>query len=249
MGSRLLTRSVSPTEAGECLLLTVAPRLNEIEAELAALSELRDKPAGNIRISAAEHAANTVLWPKLKAFLPDYPDIKVEIAVNYSMIDIVAERYDAGVRLGDEVAKDMIAVRIGPNQRMAVVGSPAYFAKRSVPKTPQDLASHDCINLRLATYGGLYAWEFEKKGQKTEVHVKGQFVFNTTPQFLLAALEGYGLAYVPEDLMQQRVTEGRLKQVLEDWCPTFPGYHLYYPSRRQSSPAFALLVDALRYRA
>ena len=249
MGSRLLTRSVSPTEAGECLLLTVAPRLNEIEAELAALSELRDKPAGNIRISAAEHAANTVLWPKLKAFLPDYPDIKVEIAVNYSMIDIVAERYDAGVRLGDEVAKDMIAVRIGPNQRMAVVGSPAYFAKRSVPKTPQDLASHDCINLRLATYGGLYAWEFEKKGQKTEVHVKGQFVFKTTPQFLLAALEGYGLAYVPEDLMQQRVTEGRLKQVLEDWCPTFPGYHLYYPSRRQSSPAFALLVDALRYRA
>ena len=243
------TRSVSPTEAGERLLLTIAPRFDEIEAELAALSELRDKPAGNIRISTAEHAANTVLWPKLKTFLPDYPDIKVEIAVNYSLIDIVAERYDAGVRLGDEVAKDMIAVRIAPDLRMAVVGSPTYFSNRPPPQTPHELAAHDCVNLRLSTHGGLYAWEFEKDGHKLNVRVQGQLAFNSSLPMLRAALAGYGLAYVPEDLVQQHVTEGRLQQVLEDWCPTFPGYHLYYPSRRQSSPAFALLVDALRYRA
>ncbi len=252
LGIRLLartTRGVSPTEAGERLLRNVGPHYEGIETELAALSELRDKPVGSFRVTAHDHAASTVLWPKLSKLLSNYPDIQLEININYGFVDIISERFDAGVRFGDQVAKDMIAVRIGPDQRMAVVGSPAYFATRSMPKKPQDLATHDCINLRLATYGGLYAWEFEKRGKKTEVHVKGQFVLNTTPQILTAALEGYGLAYVPEDLVQQHVTEGRLKQVLEDWCPAFPGYHLYYPSRRQSSPAFALLVDALRYRA
>ena len=217
--------------------------------ELATLSDLRDKPAGNIRISAAEHAANTVLWPKLKTFLPDYPDIKVEIAVNYSLIDIAAERYDAGVRLVDEVAKDMIAVRIAPDLRMAVVGSPTYFSNRPPPQTPHELAAHDCVNLRLSTHGGLYAWEFERDGHKLNVRVHGQLAFNSSLPMLRAALAGFGMAYVPEDMVQQHVTEGRLKQVLEDWCPAFPGYHLYYPSRRQSSPAFALLVHALRYRA
>jgi len=252
LGLRLLTRttrSVSLTEAGERLLMTVTPRFDEIEAELAALSELRDKPAGNIRISAADHAANTVLWPKLEAFLPDYPDIKVEITVNYSLIDIVAERYDAGVRLGDQVAKDMIAVRIAPDLRMAVIGSPAYFSKRSTPRTPHDLAAHDCINLRLPTYGGLYAWEFAKDGHELNVRVQGQLVFNSSLPILRAALAGFGMACVPEDMAQEHIAEGRLKRVLEEWCPAFPGYHLYYPNRRQSSPAFALLVDALRYRA
>jgi DNA-binding transcriptional LysR family regulator len=252
LGLRLLTRttrSVSPTEAGERLLRTVAPRFEEIEVELAALSELRDKPAGNIRISAADHAANTVLWPKLAAFLPDYPDIKVEIMVNYGLIDIVAERYDAGVRLGDQVAKDMIAVRIGPDLRMAVVGSPAYFSRRAPPSTPHDLAVHDCINLRLPTYGGLYAWEFAKGSHELNVRVQGQLVFNSSPPILRAALAGFGMACVPEDMAQEHIAEGLLKRVLEEWCPAFPGYHLYYPSRRQSSPAFALLVDALRYRA
>jgi len=252
LGLRLLTRttrSVAATEAGERLLNTVAPRFEEIEAELAALSELRDKPAGNIRITAAEHAANTVLWPKLAAFLPDYPDIKIEIIVNYGLIDIVAERYDAGVRLGDQVAKDMIAVRIAPDLRMAVVGSPTYFAKRAPPQTPHDLAAHDCINLRLQTYGGLYAWEFAKDGHELNVRVQGQLVFNGSPPILRAALAGFGMACVPEDMVQEHIAEGRLKRVLKEWCPAFPGYHLYYPSRRQSSPAFALLVDALRYRA
>lgn len=252
LGLRLLTRttrSVSPTEAGERLFETVAPRFEEIEAELAGLSALRDKPAGNIRISAAEHAANTVLWPKLATFLPDYPDIKVEITVNYSLIDIVAERYDAGVRLGDQVAKDMIAVRIAPDLRMAVVGSPTYLSKRTPPRTPHDLAAHDCINLRLPTHGSLYAWEFAKDGHELNVRVQGQLVFNGSMPILRAALAGFGMACVPEDMVQEHVAEGRLTRVLEEWCPAFPGYHLYYASRRQSSPAFALLVDALRYRA
>jgi DNA-binding transcriptional LysR family regulator len=252
LGIRLLTRttrSVSPTEAGERLLKTVAPRFEEINAELTALTELREKPAGAIRISAHDHAVNTVLWPKLAKFLPNYPDIKVEININYGLIDIVEQRYDAGVRSGDQVAKDMIAVRIGPDYRMAVVGSPGYFAKRPAPDTPQELTAHDCINLRLPTYGGLYAWEFAKDGQGLQVHVQGQCIFNTTPQMLTAALAGFGLAYVPEDLVRGPVAEKRLVPVLKDWWPTNPGYHLYYPSRRQSSPAFALLVDALRYRA
>lgn len=252
LGLRLLTRttrSVSPTEAGERLLLTVGHRFDEIESELEALSELREKPAGTIRITATDYAADTILWPKLAKFLPEYPDIKVEIAVDYGLTDIVAQRYDAGVRLGEQVAKDMIAVRIGPDMRMAVVGAPSYFATRSPPKKPQDLTDHNCINLRLPTYGGLYAWEFEKGGRELNVRVDGQLVFNGTAQMLNAALAGFGLAYVPEELAQPHLAQGRLKRVLEDWCPSFSGYHLYYPSRRQSSAAFILLVDALRYRS
>jgi DNA-binding transcriptional LysR family regulator len=251
LGLRLLTRttrSVSPTEAGERLLRTVGPRLDEIEAELAALSELRDKPAGTVRITAGEHAADAILWPALERLLPDYPDIKVEVIVDYGLTDIVAERYDAGIRLGEQVAKDMIAVRIGPDISMAVVGSPSYFAKRKRPKTPQDLTAHDCINLRLPTYGGLYAWEFEKGGRELKVRVEGQLVFNNIALRLSAALAGHGLAYIPEAQVQAHLAEGRLVRVLADWCPPFSGYHLYYPSRRQSSPAFALIVDALRYR-
>ena len=251
LGLRLLTRttrSVSPTEAGERLLLTVGHRFEEIEAELEALSELREKPAGTIRITAIDYVADTILWPKLAKFLPEYSDIKVEITVDYGLTDIVAQRYDAGVRSGEQVAKDMIAVRIGPDMRMAVVGAPSYFAKRSLPKKPQDLTDHNCINLRLPTYGGLYAWEFEKGGRELKVRVDGQLVFNGTVQMLNAALAGFGLAYVPEDLAQPHLAKGLLKRVLEDWCPTYSGYHLYYPSRRQPSAAFALLVDALRYR-
>ncbi len=251
LGVRLLTRttrSVSPTQAGERLFATVAPRLEEIEAEVEALSDMRDKPAGNIRVSAAGHAATNVVWPKLKNFLPDYPDITVEIIVNYGLIDIVAERYDAGVRLGDQVAKDMIAVRIAPDLRMAVVGTPSYFAKHSPPATPQDLTSHTCIGMRLPTYGGLYTWEFERKRHAVNVRVAGQLIFNSSPPMVTAALAGFGLAYVPEDMVEDQIIAGRLIRVLTDWCPYFPGYHLYFASRRQSSPAFALLVDALRHR-
>jgi DNA-binding transcriptional LysR family regulator len=251
LGIRLLTRttrSVSPTEAGERLLRTVGPRFEEIEAELVAVTELREKPAGTIRITAGEHAAIAVLWPSLARVLPDYPDIKVEIIIDYGLKDIVAERYDAGVRLGEQVAKDMIAVRIGPEMRMAVVGSPAYFANRKRPRTPQDLTAHDCINLRLPTYGGLYAWEFEKGGRELKVRVEGPLVFNNIALRLNATLAGFGLAYLPEDRVQAHIVEGRLIRVLDDWCAPFPGYHLYYPTRRQSSPAFAVLVDALRYR-
>ncbi len=251
LGLRLLirtTRSVSPTEAGERLLHTLGPRFAEIDAELAALSELREKPAGTIRITTTDYAADIILWPKLEKFLQQYPDIKVEIIIDYGLIDIVARGFDAGVRSGEQVAKDMIAVRIGPDMRMAVVGAPSYFANRSPPNRPQDLIGHNCINLRLPTYGGLYAWEFEKGKRELKVHVEGQLVFNGTFQMLNAALAGFGLAYVPEDLAQPHLAKGRLSRVLEDWCPPFSGYHLYYPSRRQSSPAFALLVDALRYR-
>ncbi len=251
LGLRLLTRttrSVSPTEAGERLFLTVGPRFEEIDAELAAITELRDKPAGTLRITTAEHAANTVLWPKLVKLLPNYPDIHMEITVDYGLADIVAQRYDAGVRLGGEVAKDMIAVRIGPDLRMAVVGTPRYFSARPPPQTPQDLTEHNCITLRLPTYGGLLPWDFEKAGHEVKTRVEGQWVFNSSTSILRAALAGLGLAYVPEDMVQEPLVEGRLMRVLEDWCPPFPGYHLYYPSRRQSSPAFALLVDALRYR-
>src|SRR5437899_7314135 len=251
LGLRLLTRttrSVAPTEAGERLLRTVAPKLEEIDTELSALTELRDKPAGTIRITAAEHSAQTVLWPALAKLLPQYPDIKVELNVDYGLTDIVAERYDAGVRLGEQVAKDMIAVRIGPDFRMAVVGAPSYFTRRSRPKKPQDLTAHDCINLRLPTYGGLYAWEFEKNGRELKVRVEGQLVFNGSAPMLKAALAGFGLAYLPEDLVQADLAKGRLIRALTDWCPPFSGYHLYYPSRRQPTPAFASLVDALRYR-
>jgi DNA-binding transcriptional LysR family regulator len=252
LGLRLLTRttrSVSPTEVGERLLQNVAHRFEEIEAELQALSELREKPAGTIRITATENAASTILLPKLAKLLPRYPDIKVEISVDYGLTDIVAQRYDAGVRSGEQVAKDMIAVRIGPDMRMAVVGASSYFAKRSLPKKPQDLTGHNCINLRLPTYGGLYAWEFEKGARELKVRVEGQLVLNSATQMLDAALAGFGLAYVPEELAQSHLKKGHLKRVLEAWCPPYSGYHLYYPSRRQTSPAFALLVDALRYRS
>jgi DNA-binding transcriptional LysR family regulator len=242
------TRSVSPTEAGARLFQTVAPRFEEIEAELAALSELREKPAGTIRITTGEHAAYTILWPRVAKLLPKYPDIKVEIIVEQGLIDIVAERYDAGVRSGEQVAKDMIAVRIGPDRRMAVVAAPSYFARRPPPKRPQDLIAHNCINLRLPTLGGLYAWEFEKGRRQLKVRVEGQLVFNGTAQMLNAALAGLGLAYVPEDVAEPHLAKGQLKRVLEDWCPPFSGYHLYYQSRRQVTPAFALLVEALRYR-
>jgi DNA-binding transcriptional LysR family regulator len=251
LGLRLLTRttrSVAPTEAGERLLRSVGPRFDEIDAELAALSELREKPAGTIRITTGEHGAASILWPALAKLLPQYPDIKVEVVIDYGLTDIVAERYDAGVRLGEQVAKDMIAVRIGPDMRMAVVGAPSYFARRSRPKKPQDLTAHDCINLRLPTYGGLYAWEFEKRGRELKVRVDGQFVFNNIALRLNAALAGCGLAYLPEDQVKTHLADGRLIRVLDDWCPPFSGYHLYYPSRRQPTPAFALLVDALRYR-
>jgi DNA-binding transcriptional LysR family regulator len=251
LGVRLLTRttrSVSPTEAGERLLHTVGPRLEEIEAELEALSELREKPAGTIRITTGEHAAEAILWPALAKLLPHYPDVKVELTIDYGLIDIVAERYDAGVRLGEQVARDMIAVRIGPDMRMVVIGAPSYFARRPKPSKPQDLTAHDCINIRLPTYGGLYAWEFEKRGRELKVRVEGQLVFNNIFLRLNAALAGFGLAYLPEDQVQTHLADGRLIRVLADWCPPFSGYHLYYPSRRQATPAFALLVDALRYR-
>lgn len=251
LGLRLLTRttrSVSPTEAGERLLQTVGPRFEEIESELEALSVLREKPAGTIRITATDYAADTILLPKLAKFLLQYPDIKVEIIIDYALTDIVAQRYDAGVRSGEQVAKDMIAVRIGPDIRMAVVGAPSYFAKRPLPQKPQDLTDHSCINLRLPTYGGLYAWEFKKGNRELKVRVDGQLVLNRTAQMLTAALAGFGVAYVPEDLAQPHVAKGRLRRVLEDWCPPYSGYHLYYPSRRQTSPAFALLVKALRYQ-
>jgi DNA-binding transcriptional LysR family regulator len=251
LGLRLLTRttrSVSPTEAGDRLLMSVGARFEEIEAELEALSELRDKPAGTIRITATENAVDAILLPKLAKFLPQYPDIKVEIVVDYGLTDIVAQRYDAGIRSGEQVAKDMIAVRIGPDMRMAVVSAPSYFEKRSVPKKPQDLTEHNCINLRLPVHGGLYAWEFEKGKRELRVRVEGQLVLNATSQMLGAALAGLGLAYVPEDMVQAHIAEGRLKRVLEDWCEPYSGYHLYYPSRRKPSQAFALLVEALRYR-
>lgn len=251
LGIRLLTRttrSVSPTPAGERLLGTVGPRFDEIDEELAALGELRDKPAGTIRITTDEYAASSILQPKLALLLPEYPDIKIEVVVDFGLTDIVAQRYDVGIRLGDQVAKDMIAVRIAPDMRMTVVGAPGYFETHARPKTPQDLTDHNCINLRLPTYGGLYAWEFEKAGHELKVRVEGQLVFNGTNPMLNAALAGCGLAYVPENLARPHIAEGRLKAVLKDWCPIFPGYHLYYPSRRQSSRALGVLIDALRYR-
>ena len=252
LGMRLLTRttrSVAPTAAGERLLRTIGPRFEEIEAELASLSELREKPAGTIRITATEYAADTILLPKLAKILPIYPDIKVEIIIDYGLTDIVAERFDAGVRSGEQVAKDMIAVRIGPDMRMAVVGAPSYFKKRPEPDEPRDLIDHNCITLRLPSHGALYAWEFEQHGRELRVRVEGQLTYNTTVQMLNAALAGLGLAYVPEGLAQAYLARRRLKRVLEDWCLPYSGYHLYYPSRRQPTPAFSLLVEALRYRS
>ncbi|MET3663645.1 LysR family transcriptional regulator [Caulobacter sp. 1776] len=251
LGVRLLTRttrSVAPTEAGDRLLQTVAPRFEEIEQALAALADMRERPAGTIRITAGEHAARSVLQPGLAKLLPDYPDIRVEIVVDYGLVDIVSEGFDAGVRLGEQVAKDMIALRIGPEMRMAVVGSPGYFASRSRPLTPQDLTEHNCINMRLPTYGGLFPWEFEKDGREVKVRVDGQLTFNTIRQRLDSAVQGLGLAYMPEDVATACIASGELVRVLEDWCLPFSGYHLYYPSRRHASPAFSLLLDALRFK-
>ena len=251
LGVRLLTRTtrkVAPTEAGERLLGTLGPALNEIEVEIAALSDLREKPAGNIRITTSEHAARTLLWPALERLLPAFPDIHVELNIDPGLTDIVGERFDAGVRLGEQVARDMVAVRIGPDLRMATVGAPAYFEKKGKPRVPQDLAGHDCINLRLHTAGGFYAWEYEKDGRELRVRVEGQVALNNASLIVTAARAGMGLAHLPEDQVADDVERGSLVRVLDDWCPPFPGYHLYYPSRRQQSPAFALLVDALRYR-
>lgn len=250
MGVRLLTRttrSVSPTEAGERLMQNIAPRFQEIEAELMAVGELRDKPAGTIRITASENAAESVLWPRLAKLLPKYPLIKVELTSESRFVDLVAERYDMGVRLGDDLARDMTAVRISPDMRIAIVGSPGYLAKHPAPLTPQDLADHNCINLRLMRHGELYAWEFKKGKQRVNVRVEGQLIFSGTRSILQAALAGFGLAYVPAEMARSYIAKGRLRPVLQDWCPAFPGYHLYYPSRRQLSRAMTVLIDALRY--
>lgn len=251
LGLRLLTRttrSVAPTEAGERLLETLQPAFEDIDSKLAALTTLRDKPAGVIRITATEHVVQTVLWPALRHLLPNYPDIHVELVAESSLTDIVAGRYDAGVRLGELVDKDMIAVRIGPQLRMMAVASPSYFARKPPPSTPHDLVDHECINLRLSTLGGLYAWEFEKDDREMRVRVEGSLAFSNGAMIMDAALDGFGIAYVTSDYAEQPVADGRLISVLQDWSPPFAGYHLYYPSRRQLSPAFALVVQALRYR-
>jgi DNA-binding transcriptional LysR family regulator len=251
LGLRLLTRttrSVAPTEAGERLLRTLGPAFDGIDTTLAELSEFREKPSGTIRITTGEHPAETILMPALERLLPEYPEIKVEVDVDHTLTDLVAGRYDAGIRFGEQVAKDMIAVRIGPDTRMAVVGSPAYFARRPRPKVPQDLTGHACINIRLPTHGSLYAWELQKGKHELRVHVEGPLVFNHAPLLLRSAVAGLGLACVFEDQITEHVADGRLIRVLADWCPPFPGYHLYYPSRRQLTPAFGLLVEALRYR-
>ncbi|WP_428152530.1 LysR family transcriptional regulator [Brevundimonas sp.] len=251
LGLRLLirtTRSVTPTEAGERLSEALRPAFDGIDARIEALSALRDRPSGTIRITSGEHAAQTVLWPVLERFLPLYPDVRVEIATDYRMIDLAEGRFDAGVRLGEHLAEDMIAVPIGPDMRMVVVGSPAYFAARPVPQTPHDLTAHACINLRLPTRGGLYVWEFEKDGRPLNVRVDGPLIVNDMDLVVSAALSGLGLSIVMDDQITEAVADGRLVRVLEDWSPPFPGYHLYYPSRRQPTPAFTALVDALRYR-
>jgi len=251
LGVRLLTRttrSVTPTEAGERLLRTIGPRLDEIEAEIDALAELRDRPSGTIRLTATEHAAETIVLPALERILPLYPDIKVEIVIDYGLTDIVAERIDAGIRTGEQVAKDMIAVRIGPDLTMAAAAAPAYLARYGKPRTPQDLTEHNCINLRLPTRGGLYAWELEKGRRELRVRVEGQLIFNSAGPMVKAALAGLGIVFLPDGHLQEHLDSGALVRLLGDWCPPFPGYHLYYPSRRQPTAAFSLLVEALRYR-
>lgn len=251
LGLRLLTRttrSVLATAAGERLLRMAAPRFDDIERELGALRALRERPAGTVRITAGEHPAVSILQPALARFLPDYPDIQVEIVVDYGLTDIVAQGFDAGVRLGDQVAKDMVAVSIGPDLRMAVVGAPAYFARHPLPQTPQDLTAHNCINMRLPTYGGLFAWEFERDGRDMRVRVEGQVAVNHGALRLASALDGLGLAYIPETQVLDHIAAGRLIRVLDSWCMPFPGYRLYYPNRQHLSPAFSLVVEALRYR-
>lgn len=251
LGIRLLTRttrSVSPTEAGQRLLERIAPRFEEISTELAALTELRARPAGTVRITTADHAADTILWPRLDPVLHEYPDITVEINVDFGLTDIVAQRFDAGVRLGDQVEKDMIAVRLSQDMQIAVVGSPAYLARCPAPRTPRELAAHRCINLRLPTHGNLLVWEFHQGAEILNVRVEGGWIFNSLPPILRAALAGHGLAYLPADQVAEHIARGALVSVLQDWCPAFPGYHLYYPSRRQLSPAFQVVVEALRFR-
>ncbi|QOV65201.1 LysR family transcriptional regulator [Kosakonia pseudosacchari] len=241
------TRSVAPTDAGEALINSIGPRFKEIEEELIALTDMRDRVAGNIRITLGEHALHSTVWPAIKPFLDAYPDVKVELTIDNTLTDIVSERYDAGIRLGEQVARDMVAVRIGPDWRMVVVGAPGYFSRHGKPQTPHDLQHHNCINMRLPTLGGLYAWEFSKDGQPMRVRVEGQLTFNNLAARIKAATSGMGLALVPEDCVAQAVTEGKLETVLDDWCEPFPGYYLYYPSRKQHTAAFSLLIDALRY--
>jgi DNA-binding transcriptional LysR family regulator len=240
------TRSVSPTPAGERLLQAIGNRFDEIEAELDALTELRDKPAGSVRITSGDHILRTILLPKLLPVMHRYPDIRIEFDISYGFRDIVADRFDAGVRLGESIDKDMIALPIGPKLRMAAVASPAYFQKYPIPKRPEELTRHNCINIRFPTSGGLYVWEFERRGRQVNVRVEGQATFNTSPHIVLAALDGLGIAFLPEPEFAPHIEQGRLVRVLQDWCPPFSGYHLYYPSRRQHSPAFSLVVDALR---
>ncbi|MBO0144629.1 LysR family transcriptional regulator [Agrobacterium sp. Ap1] len=251
LGLRLLartSRNISATEAGERLLASVGSLFDDIDAELEALTHLRERPAGRIAITTSQHAADAVLWPVLTKFIADYPDVTVEVSVDSTLVDLVAERFDAGVRLGEQVEKDMIAVRIGPDLRMAVVGSPAYFASHGEPEVPEDLTQHKCINIRMPTSKGIHPWEFEKNGRSMNVRVTGQVIVNSSLR-TNAALDGLGLAYMLEDYVQPYLADGRLVRVLADWCPPFPGYHLYYPSRRQHAPAFALLLEALRYRS
>ena len=250
MGIRLLTRTtrnVATTVAGERLLQTVAPRMSEIEEEIAALTAFRDKPSGSIRLTLSDHALQTVVWPKLKPVLQAYPDISVELLLDSSFRNIVEEGYDAGVRLGESVEKDMIAVRIGPDWRLVAVASPEYLASHGRPKHPQDLVRHRCINMRQESAGGLYAWEFEKDGQALRVRVDGQVTFNNSYAMIDAAVSGLGIAYVPEDIVASRISTGELEVILGDWSPLFDGYFLYYPSRRQNLAAFQIIVDALRY--
>lgn len=251
LGLRLLTRttrSVAPTEAGERLIETLGPALEEIDEKLAALTELRDKPAGTVRITTSAHAARAVLWPVLDRLTTEHPDINVELNIHGGFVDIVAERFDAGVRLGEALEQDMIAMPIGPRLRMAAFGAPSYFAERGKPETPYDLAQHNCIAMRMSTSGGLYAWEFERGGKEVNVKTEGQLVFNDPDLIVTAALSGHGIAFMLEDHVANHLAEGTLVRVLEDWCEPFDGYYLYYTSRRQPSPAFALVVEALRYR-
>uniref|UniRef100_A0A9E8CND3 LysR family transcriptional regulator n=1 Tax=Bosea sp. NBC_00436 TaxID=2969620 RepID=A0A9E8CND3_9HYPH len=251
MGVRLLsrtTRNVAATTAGERLLQTITPRIAEIEDEIAALTALGDKPSGSIRLTLSDHALESVVWPKLKPVLRDYPDINVELILDSAFRNIVEEGFDAGVRLGESVEKDMIAVRIGPDWRLVAVASPGHLAVHGVPEHPQDLVRHVCINMRHETVGGLYAWEFEKDGQELRVRVSGQLTFNNSYAMIDAAVSGYGIAYLPNDIVERQIVSGDLVQVLDDWSPFFDGYFLYYPSRRQNLPAFKVIVDALRYR-
>lgn len=251
MGIKLLTRNtrnVAPTEAGEQLVATLRPAFDDIDARLAALSVLRERPAGTVRITSSRHAAETILWPAVSALIRKYPEVTVEISIDSHLTDIIGDRFDAGIRLGEQIEKDMIAVPIGPELRMAVVGAPSYLVARGKPENPQDLTQHACINIRMQTRGSLYAWEFGQDGRELNVRVEGPVIANDVPMVLRAAADGLGLACVMEDQAKAMLETGQVERVLEDWCPPFAGYHLYYPDRRQLPPAFSLLVKALRYR-